>query len=73
VDLLLPSLLEKRAAGALYLNQTKRGIIQTLGPHIGEQYTPLVSGLLVYGLIFIPLFLAFWCTSTVVAAVRVRP
>jgi hypothetical protein len=73
VDLLLPSLLEKRHAGAVYLNQTKRGLIDRLSPHLGERYTPLVSGLLVYGLIFIPLFLAFWCTSTVVAAVRLRP
>ena len=37
------------------------------------QYLPMVSGFLVYGLVFIPLFLTFWCLASVHAVLKLRP
>ena len=40
---------------------------------VPDQYLPVVSGFLVYGLVFIPLFLTFWCLATVHAVLKLRP
>ena len=53
VDMLLPTLVEKRMAGAQMLNHTHKRIRERLSPLVSDHYLPLVSGLLVYGLVFI--------------------
>lgn len=73
VDMLLPALIEKRMAGAQMLNTTHHTIKDKLKPVVPEHYLPVVSGFLVYGLVFIPLFLTFWCLASVHAVLKLRP
>jgi len=73
VDMLLPALIEKRMAGAQMLNSTHHSIKDRLKPVVPDQYLPMVSGFLVYGLVFIPLFLTFWCLASVHAVLKLRP
>lgn len=73
VDMLLPALIEKRMAGAQVLNATHHTIKDKLKPVVPDQYLPMVSGFLVYGLVFIPLFLTFWCLASVHAVLKLRP
>lgn len=72
-DMLLPSLVQSREAGGLMLNQTHEKISEIAKPYVGESYLPMVAGLLVYGLVFIPLFLSFWCLASVHARLKLRP
>lgn len=73
VDMLLPSLVEKRVQGAVLLNETHIKIKNRVMKYIQPKYVPWVSGFLVYGLVFIPLFLTFWTLATVHAVFKLRP
>mmetsp|Transcript_18082 Transcript_18082/g.37879 ORF Transcript_18082/g.37879 Transcript_18082/m.37879 type:complete len:529 (-) Transcript_18082:247-1833(-) len=73
VDMLLPALIEKRMAGAQMLNSTHHTIKDSIKTMVPDQYLPMISGFLVYGLVFIPLFLTFWCLASVHAVLKLRP
>jgi hypothetical protein len=72
---IVPSVLDQHQKGQLFLNRSHSLVHSRLNAYIDnsqvQPYLPMVSGFLVYGLVFCPLICTMWCLTRIIC--RLQP
>mmetsp|Transcript_5150 Transcript_5150/g.7132 ORF Transcript_5150/g.7132 Transcript_5150/m.7132 type:complete len:510 (+) Transcript_5150:55-1584(+) len=71
-DILVPKLLNTKKETFNLLNATHTNIQTRLSPYLPEHHVGVIAGLLLYGLIFLPMFLTVYCLTSCKGILHLR-